>query len=136
MGSLVDNALGIVNVPVITGTPRVLGLGGVRQVKEDETTETGAVARLGTNYVGKVAGRVGEDVVHTSQGKIVPITRKVGIGTEGDRALLVVDVQELLQVEDLNAVARFFAANNNVVLECTDLTPLAGSNASSLGKAA
>lgn len=73
----------------------VLRVGGIGQIKEDETTQATAVTRLSSNNKGKVAVRVGEDVVHTSQRQVVPVRSQIGIGTERLRALLVVDVKQL-----------------------------------------
>jgi hypothetical protein len=94
--SLVDNTLGIVNIAVVSGASRVRWVGGVRQIKEDETRKTARVAGLSANNVREVASRVGEDVVHTSKGKVIPVSGKVGVGAEGLGTFSVVDVQKLL----------------------------------------
>ena len=69
MGTLVDQALGVVDVAVIPGASRVLGVGRVGKIEEDETRETAAVTRLSAVQVEHV-GLLGtlDDVVHTSQG--------------------------------------------------------------------
>lgn len=69
MGALVDQALSVVDVTVIPGASRVLGIGRVGKVEEDETRETAAVAGLRAVQVEHV-GLLGslDDVVHTSQG--------------------------------------------------------------------
>lgn len=59
----------------------------------------------------------------------------VGGRVEGDRRL-VVDVEQLLQVEDLDVVVVGLAADNDVVLEHTDLAPDGGGGTLGLGKTA
>ena len=72
--------------------------------------------------------------MHASQRKIIPISGKIGIGAKRDGTLSIIDVKQLLQVKNLNAVTWLLTADNNVVLVCTDLAPLARSNTGSLGK--
>lgn len=135
MRSLVDQALRIVHVPIISCTSRAYGLRRIGQIQEDKAGKTGAVARLSTVHVEEVVLlRSLNDVVHTSQGKLVPVTGKISVRAEGDRAFLVINIEQFLEIEDLNAVARFLAADNDVVLVRANLTPLARSDTGCLRK--
>lgn len=134
--ALVDDTLGIVDVAVVTCASGILRAGRIREVQEDEARETARVTGLSTNNVRKVAVRVGEDVVYTPEGEVVPVAGEIGVRAEGHGTLLVVDVQKLLQVEDLDTMAGLLTADDDVVLECADLAPLARVDTSRLGQTA
>lgn len=134
VGATVDEALSVVNVAVLGSTSRAGDLGGVAHVEHVNTGSASVVTGLGTNDVGEVGLRVGKDVVDTTEGKVVPEGREVLVGVEGHGALLVVNVQELLQVEELDTVTGLFTAYDEEVVVGSELPPAAGGNACGLRK--
>jgi hypothetical protein len=71
VGALVDQALGVVDVAVGGRTAGGGRVGGVAEVKEDETTAALGGARAGTDDVGEARLVVGEDVVGTAVGEVL-----------------------------------------------------------------
>jgi hypothetical protein len=124
VGTAVDEALGVVDVAVLLGAADAGGLGGVLQVEEDEATKavdiTGTRADRGT----PLGLLVDDDVVGGADGELVEETGEVAAGElDGLVALLEVDGEELLEVEDLDTVTLELGADDDVVLVATDLLP-------------
>ena len=107
--------------PLPSGARR---LGDVRDINEDDTRLALVGSGHGTNRVDEVRLGVGDDVVRTTSGKVLEVASKV-VGVAEQLWLGGVDSEELLHVEDLDAVANSLATDNHVVILATDLTPLA-----------
>ncbi|KAI9155668.1 aldehyde dehydrogenase [Paramyrothecium foliicola] len=123
VGSAVDQALGIVDVAI------VLRRDGVGRVGEVEEVEAGAadrvVAGLSTDG-GEVAELlVDNNVVGTADRQQLAGPGGEVVLSELNRAGRV-NVEQLLQVEDLDAVADGLGADDGVVLVGADLAPLRG----------
>lgn len=73
--------------------------------------------------------------MHTAKGQFrSPESRQIGVRAEGDRSLLVVDGQKLLQIEDLDTMSWLFAAYYDVVFVSSDLPPATWRYTGGLGK--
>ena len=94
MWSLVDQALCVMDVSIIPCASGTEGLRRVLEVKEDKARKTAAVARLGTVHIEEVVLlRPLDDVVHTSQRKLVPVPSQVSVGAESHGTFLVIDIK-------------------------------------------
>ena len=130
------------NVAVLRGTARAVGVGDVVDVDVDETGLTLAGTRLRADCNGiaelfvlwKMSGRgkrAGNsrkfkthhnNVVRPAGGQIVEEAREVSRSAEVLRRARV-DVEQLLHVEELNAVVDGLGANDHVLLVTLYLTP-------------
>lgn len=117
--AVVDAALSIVDVAVLGDTANILGLAGVGDVEHPETglARSAAGSTDNTNQVGV---GVGDDVVAAAEGGNVG--SQVRVDVEGLR-VLGVEGEDLLEIKDLETVARGLGSNVGVVTDDLDITP-------------
>jgi hypothetical protein len=104
--------------------PGACRLRDVRDINENDTRLALVGPGHGTDRVDEVRLRVGNDIVRTTSGKVLEVTSKV-VGVAEQLGLGRVDSEQLLHVEDLDAVADSLTTDDHVVVLATDLTPLA-----------
>lgn len=128
-GTLVDHALSIVNVAVLADTAGGGGLGGVRDVDNEEATGAGGVAGIGTlattDGVDVLVGSTGNDVVggtNSAEEGDVGLLRE-DLGLVEPRVPPRLDLEELLEVEDLDTVTNRLGADVGVVANDLDVSP-------------
>lgn len=131
----VDHALSVVDVAVSGSTARGGDVGRVADVKEDQPTTAGQVvtdtdglvATDGTSSNGVVELLVDDNVVGAADGELVPMAGKLSLG----EVLGVgrVEVEDLLHVEELHTVLDGLGANDEEVIDDTDLTPVGAKTA-------
>ena len=119
LGSVVDDALSVVGVAVVGNTAGVLGTGRVGDVNHPQT---GAAleAVLGADGGNEVRLLVGDNVVAAA--KLGKVRRQVVADAEGLGALRV-DLEQLLEVKDLQAVVGGLGANVGKVANDLDVAP-------------
>lgn len=118
----VDNALRVMHVAVLRSATFRVGLGRVVHVDEDETRRTRRRARLGTDCHCIVKLFVYHNVVGTANRKIGEQASEIFRCIE-NHWLLGVNLQQLLHIEDLNAVSNSLTANDQVIAVGLDLSP-------------
>jgi hypothetical protein len=92
--TVVDNALGIVDVAVLPCATRAAGLGWILHINKDDTCSASVVTRYGTDRVDHVGGFVGNDIMSTANGKTSEMASEILLVAEDD-GLLGLDVDEL-----------------------------------------
>jgi hypothetical protein len=120
---VVGHALGVVHVAVLAGTAGGAGVCRVLEVDVLQAGAAGLVAGLGADGNGVLVVPVDDDVVGAADGEgVAEQTCEVLLGVENLGALGV-ERQELVEVEDLDVVANGLGADDNVVVQDTDLAP-------------
>jgi len=122
VGTVVGNTLGIVYISVLASTTGRGWLARVLEVDVLETSLAGLVSGLGTDSEDVLVVPVNNNVVGAADGQFVEQTNEVGLGIECLRCLWV-DSQKLLHVEDLNVVTNGLGADDDIVVQDTDLAP-------------
>ena len=121
--AIVGHALGIVHVAVLAGTAGGTGVCGVLEVDVLQAGAAGLVAGLGADSNGVLIVPVDDNVVGAADGEgVAEQTCEVLLGVK-DLGALGVERQELVEVEDLDVVANGLGADDNVVVQDTDLAP-------------
>ena len=119
LGATVDDALGIVDIAVGRNAASVLGALGVAHVDHPQAG-TALESVLGADGNDEVRLFVGDNVVAAAEA--VEMGSQVILDAEGG-GLLGVDLEQLGQVEDLEAVAFGLRADVGVVANDLDVTP-------------
>ena len=132
-GALVDDALGVVDVAVLGDAAGGGGLGGVGDVNDEHAARAGGVAGVGAGAaadgVDEVLLLVRDEVVGRAEaaevgGQVRLLAEDLGLEEEGVPPGL--DLEELLEVEDLEAVAVGLGADVGVVADDLDVSPACG----------
>lgn len=122
----VDDALGIVGVTILGSTASLVGLVRVVHVDEDGTTSTGVIAARATttaNSDGVAKLLVGNDVVRTARDTIGDVhPANVLLDVEG-LGVLRAQVEQLLHVEELDAVTCTLRSDDQGIADLLDLAP-------------
>jgi hypothetical protein len=148
----VDQTFGVMDISITSCTARTPGVGGVGHVEVDQTTAAGEVTsnsdglvtanRSNGNGVVQLlvylhetrsanvdlslridkAKKTYHNVVCTAHWKLVPVTSKVGLREV--RGASRIQFKQLLHVKDLNSMVDGFGADDSMVTEDSDLSPV------------
>lgn len=122
---LVNHALGVMNVPVVSDAAGVLGLARVGHIDHPQTT--GALeGPRGTHGDDGVSSLASHDVVTAAEASEACGQARIADGSAVGRGVGWVGGAELGEVEDLQAVVRGLGANVGVVLDDLDVAPRGG----------
>lgn len=94
-------------VAVLRSTARRRRVGGVFEVKENNTAAASRITGTGANNVSKSRFIIGKDVMSTTIWKTIPPGGEIILRMEGYRSFSIVDIQELEQPQ---LAARSFVA--------------------------
>lgn len=126
VGAAVNNALSIVGVAVLRRAASLVRLVGVVQVDEDRATGTGVVtanAATTANSDGVAELLVGNDVVRTARDTVGDVhPADILLDIEG-LGVLGAQLEQLLHVEELDAVASTLRSDDQSVSDLLDLAP-------------
>lgn len=130
IGATVDEALGVMDVAVAGSAAGAGDVGGIADVEEDQSAAAGEVVSHtnrrvtadGTASNGVVELLVDDDVVGTADGELVPMAGELGLS----EVLWVrgVEVENLLHVEELDAVLDGLGANDGKITDDSDFSPV------------